>query len=239
MEIILLNKTCKYHKRVFATELIFCNNPKPQWKNLWLFCRGNQAMLSSWLAYKNMSSCSALFEGHVGIQANRDPRGEERQMVKLSNKPQPQVGMASGRQAGRLSAGADCVWAAAPAQVTDVWWIFNSASSPLSPHLSPLSTRLAQPPPVWKRRLKKRELSPDLLISPGCPGWLRLMTSLGVIIEKSLSLWLVLTFPHHMGILLLQPEGWNCTSVGQKRTCWPTGNKSEDIWFLFTYLIRF
>lgn len=33
---------------------------------------------------------------------------------------------------------------------------------------------------------------------------------MGVIIGKSLSLWLVQTFPHHMGIQLLQPQGkWN------------------------------
>lgn len=29
MKIILLSDTCKYHKLVFATELDFCDHPKP------------------------------------------------------------------------------------------------------------------------------------------------------------------------------------------------------------------
>ena len=32
----------KYHKHMFATELIFCNNPKPNGKIPLAFCRGNK-----------------------------------------------------------------------------------------------------------------------------------------------------------------------------------------------------
>ena len=57
MKIILLNKTCEYHKLVFATELIFCNNAKSNWKNpIDLLSWEPRAMLTSGLAYKNMSS---------------------------------------------------------------------------------------------------------------------------------------------------------------------------------------
>lgn len=94
-------------------------------------------------------------------------------MVKL--KGQPQVGMASGRRAGRQPGKAACQRGQAsscrPPQVTDVWWIFNCASSPLSPHLSLPSTRLP------RSILCEREPSLDLLITPGCPGRLHLMTS--------------------------------------------------------------
>ena len=46
----------KYHKRLFATELIFCNNPKSNGKIPLSFVEGTRAMLTSGLAYKNMSS---------------------------------------------------------------------------------------------------------------------------------------------------------------------------------------
>lgn len=42
MKNILLYKTCKYYKPLFAAEVIFCNNPKSNVKTPLAFCRGNQ-----------------------------------------------------------------------------------------------------------------------------------------------------------------------------------------------------
>ena len=42
VKIILMQKTCKYHKLEFTTELIFCNNPKSSLKIKEAFWPGNQ-----------------------------------------------------------------------------------------------------------------------------------------------------------------------------------------------------
>ena len=57
MKIILLNKTCEYHKLLFAIELIFCNNAKSNGKKpIGFLSREPRATLTSGLAYKNTSS---------------------------------------------------------------------------------------------------------------------------------------------------------------------------------------
>lgn len=50
MEIMLLNKTCKYHKYVFATERIFCIIPKTNEYIPLLFMEGALQMLTSGFA---------------------------------------------------------------------------------------------------------------------------------------------------------------------------------------------
>lgn len=55
MEIIVRTKTTKYHKCLFATELIFCNDPKPNGIIPLGFGRGNQSD-ANFLAYKNTNT---------------------------------------------------------------------------------------------------------------------------------------------------------------------------------------
>ena len=50
MRIILLNKTCKYHKFVFATEIIFSSTPKSNLKAPQAFWRGNQSDDNFWVS---------------------------------------------------------------------------------------------------------------------------------------------------------------------------------------------
>ncbi len=47
-DLILLNKMCKYHTLLFATELIFCNNPKSNGKI--------QGDATFWVGLQNTSS---------------------------------------------------------------------------------------------------------------------------------------------------------------------------------------
>ena len=56
MKIILTNKIFKYHKLVFATDLIFCNNPK---SHIGFLQRETGLMLTSWLSYKNTLTLAA------------------------------------------------------------------------------------------------------------------------------------------------------------------------------------
>lgn len=49
-QIIMIHKTCKNHKRLFFTELIFYNNSK---ESLSFFVKGTRVMRSPGLAYKN------------------------------------------------------------------------------------------------------------------------------------------------------------------------------------------
>ena len=55
VKFILLNKMCKHHT-FCLTQLIFCNNLKPNAKIPLLFVEGTRAKLTSWLAYKKKSS---------------------------------------------------------------------------------------------------------------------------------------------------------------------------------------
>lgn len=53
--VILLDKTCKYHDVLFATELLFCNNSKSNGNPIGFLSRGTRVMKTSRLAYKNTS----------------------------------------------------------------------------------------------------------------------------------------------------------------------------------------
>ncbi len=56
VKIILMNKLSKTQDLLLVTELIFCNTPKANRKNLLAFAEGTRVMLSSGLAYKHTSS---------------------------------------------------------------------------------------------------------------------------------------------------------------------------------------
>lgn len=112
-------------------------------------------------------------EQTVGIQAE-EAYGKPQQQTR----PQPQVGMASGRLVDRQAVNQR--GQTMSCRLSLKWQMCSESLTllipPLSLHLSLLFASLAQPPPVWIRRLK-REPSLHLLISPGCSGWLHLMTS--------------------------------------------------------------
>ncbi len=51
-----MNKTCKNHKLLLVTELIFCNNPKDNWNILSGFCWRNQSDTDFQVGRQKMSS---------------------------------------------------------------------------------------------------------------------------------------------------------------------------------------
>ena len=62
--IILLNKTCRYHTRVFTTELIFCNHLKSNAKIPLTFCEGNQGDANFLVTQKDVIPSSLLVRHH-------------------------------------------------------------------------------------------------------------------------------------------------------------------------------
>lgn len=165
-------------------------------------------------------------EQTVGIQAE-EAYGKPQQQTR----PQPQVGMASGRLVDRqavnqrgqtMSCRLGLKWQMCSESLTLL-------IPPLSLHLSPLCASLAQPPPVWIRRLK-REPSLHLLISPGCPGWLHLMTS-GSHYWKAIVFVITSHFPPPYGNPPVATATVKFVRVEQKCPCWLVENKSQPIWF--------